>query len=303
MYTNYINRDELGNDLFGDGKLRLEQKEGRTRIYSVGPDGEWNRGELIQPGDAELKGDLGVEVEIGRSDIHWLAEGAMLDYLQGKHTARYLAKKGTHYAVQFPLPGWADEKLKFGPMTDGLRAAVELVTTNGEFVMGQPIEMRFHIRNEADHDIQIASESWRQGDEAIIEDKEGKPVSMGHNWYSGDSLTQREVLKPGQTAVFKSSSLELLPAAERGKAGEAKPPVGYVARVAPGKCTVRFRLRFPGWTGQLMDWQGELETGPVVIDLKPTSESSLVPQTPGRESVAHSALAAFSAVKSTPDSP
>jgi hypothetical protein len=300
VYTNYINRDELGSDPFGSGTLRLERTGSKVHIYSVGPDGEWNRGELIQPGDAELKGDLGVEVEIGKSDIHWLAEGALLDYLQGKHTARYLAKKGTHYAVQFPLPGWADEKLKFGPMTDGLRAAVELTATKGRFVFGQPIGVRFHIRNEADYAIQITSASWRNEDKAIIEDEQGKTRPTGHIMYIGTSAQVRKILKPGETATFQSSSLEFFTEENAQSANAVRHPVGYTVTLKPGKCTIRFRLRLPGWNAQLMDWQGELETGPVVLDLKPLSEASTGQGTEGRKLFA---LSALSAVKFSSDSP
>src|SRR2546422_665049 len=66
--------------------------------------------------------------------------------------------------LEFPLQEWGKENLKFGPQVEGLRAAVELMITNGTCIYGQPIEVRFHIRNQADYDIQIASDSWRQGD-------------------------------------------------------------------------------------------------------------------------------------------
>ena len=58
-------------------------------------------------------------------------------------------------------------------MVDGLRAAVELISTNREFQIGQPITVRFHIRNESDYAIQIASESRSEGDELILQTETG----------------------------------------------------------------------------------------------------------------------------------
>jgi hypothetical protein len=272
----------------------------KVRVWSVGPDGEWNDGALTKPDDPDLKGDVGVEMEAGKNDIHWLAEGAVLDYLQGKHTARYLAKQGKHYPVHFPLPEWTDEKLKFGPPVDGLRAAVELTTRDGRFVFGQPIDVRVHIRNEADYAIQIASGSWRNEDRAIIEDEQGKTRPTGHIMYTGLSPQVRIILKPGETATFQSSSLEFFTEENAQSANAVRHPVGYTATLKPGKCTVRFRLRLPGWNAQLMDWRGELETGPVVLDLKPLSEASTGQGTEGRKLFA---LSALSAVKFSSDSP
>ncbi len=274
MYANYINRDELGNDPFSSGKLRLERLDNKVRLYSVGPDGEWNGGQLVKPGDSEMRGDVGVEMENGKNDVHWLAEGATLDYLQGKHTARYLARRRAPSAAPGPAAAPAENRLKFGPVVDGLQAALELITTNGGFAYGRPIDVRFHIRNAANYPIQIASDSWREGDDAIIEDERGLRREGGLIWYSGVSLIRREVVQPGQTIILKSSSLALFsPDDKRRPDAAVSHLVGYTAKVKPGKCTVRFRLGFPGWNAQLMDWQGQLETGPVTVDVQPPSDS------------------------------
>jgi protocatechuate 3,4-dioxygenase beta subunit len=232
-----------------------------------------------------LKGDLGVEIEVGKHDFHWLSDGAVLDYLQGKHTARYLAKRGTHYPVQIPFPERSGERLRFGPQVDGLRAAVELVPTNGTYVLGQAIEVRVHIRNEADYEIQVASSEWRQGDKLVIEDETGqpaeddlgRPIMTGQIDYSGISRTRRAVLKPGESAVLKSSGLAFLAEGQR-----AKHPVGHYAKVKPGRYMVRFQVNFyENWNAQLMDWQGKLETGPVAVELNAAATDSQSNETKG----------------------
>ena len=77
---------------------------------------------------------------------------------------------------------------------------------------------------------------------------------------------QREILKPGQSAIFRSSGLEFL-----NPQTQASYPVGYTVIAKPGRCTVRAKLFFRGLNAEVMDWQGELETGRVTLNLKPTT--------------------------------
>jgi hypothetical protein len=50
-------------------------------------------------------------------------------------------------------------------------------------------------------------------------------------------------------------------------------PVAYTLLAKPGRYTLKAKLLFPGWNAELMDWQGELETAPITIDLKPGSKA------------------------------
>ena len=83
--------------------------------------------------------------------------------------------------------------------------------------------------------------------------------------FTGLSQIQREVLQPGETASFGSCALEFL---AEGSTERSEHPVGYTVRVNPGRYSVSFELRFWVWNAQLMDWQGELETGEVTVQVK-----------------------------------
>jgi hypothetical protein len=286
VYANYINRDELAIDPFSGSKFEIKNALGRIQIYSVGPDGVYDEGMPIAPDDPALKGDLGVEIEVGGNAPQWLLVGDLIQYLEGTHTARYLAARTKRSSeTPAPTPNRADENLHFGKVIDGLSAAVELLPTNDitaaappshAFSLDQPIQVRFHIRNEANYDIQIASDNWRQGDKPIIEtetgllatDDRGRPIIAGTSHYSGISPLQRQILKPGQSITLRSSALEFL-----SPQGQASYPVGYTAMAKPGRYNVRFKLIFRGWNADVMDWQGELETGPATVTLQPASPS------------------------------
>jgi hypothetical protein len=279
VYAPYLNRDEAREDPFGDSKVRMVDFEGKIRIYSVGPDGVWDDGKAISNNDPYLKGDLGVEAEIGKYDVRLLADGALLDYLEGKHTARYLAKKGKHYGKASAPLERVDGNLRFGPVVDGLSAAVELIPRGEDFVLDQAVEVRFHIRNEADYEIQVAGSSWRQGDKLILQRNNGesspgerrREIPVSRVYYNGMSLTQREVLKPGQSMVFRSSGLKFHGIDTSSRAGSSDAEVGKEAvgyhpqQVNPGPYVLRFQMNFPGWNAELMDWRGELETGAVAV--------------------------------------
>src|SRR4029079_10153511 len=70
----------------------------------------------------------------------------------------------------------------------------------------------------------------------------------------------------GQVAVFECAGLSFQ-AIDRVPAS-----AGYVAKASSGRYTLRFRLRLPGDDVPFVvgerDWNGELETGPVTIEVK-----------------------------------
>lgn len=191
-----------------------------------------------------------------------------------------------------------EKHLSFGPATNGLCAALELVSTNGIlaldepsdshearlaavstngfFTLGEPIEVRFHIRNVSNTNITVAGGNWRQ-DEAYhitIHDEQGRKIDVHHIWYSGITPIQRNVLRPGESVVFQSSRLEFLAedADEKTVKQAVANPVGNYVKVKPGRYTVSDRLNFPdlieGGSPKSGDWQGELETAPVTVTLR-----------------------------------
>jgi len=160
----------------------------------------------------------------------------------------------------------------FGPEVNGLRAAVEIIPPHGAIVLGEPIEVRFHVHNSAAKNIYLAGGSWRQDDamQITLADEAGRRIPMQHIWYSGWTPIQRSLLEPGEDALFHSSGLEFL--APDADEKTVKHPVGNYVKVKPGRYTVSYRLHFPDLEGdgtpRPYDWQGDLETAPVTIDVK-----------------------------------
>ena len=161
--------------------------------------------------------------------------------------------------------------LSFGVETHGLCAAVELKPSGKGFVLGEPIEVRFHIRNTSTSIISIAGTSWRQDEPRYItvQDEQGGMIPVQYIWYSGLARLQRSVLHPGESAVFGSSGLEFL--AEDSGEKKVRHPVGNYAKVKPGHYTISYRLKIPDVIspGFSMphDWQGILDTAPVTVDV------------------------------------
>jgi hypothetical protein len=266
LYRDHLNRADLVADPFAPGaelRITLDPKAPDVvRIWSVGPDGDWDGGCQIDSANTPLDGDLGAEMRLKRPRFRWLADKTFSMHLQGHRLAHYLAIQGP----KLPKPAWKDDGLAWGPEVDGLRAAAELSPKKDAYALGEKIALRFHIRNASDRAITIASDSWLQQagpDAVIVEDERGQRLRVGHTWYSGMTPTQRETLEPGQTAIFASSGLAFIgPGAE-----VPGHPVGHRVTAPPGRYTIRFTLRFPdgfspGPNGipRPTDWQGALET-------------------------------------------
>ncbi|MGA2615986.1 MAG: protein kinase [Thermoguttaceae bacterium] len=165
----------------------------------------------------------------------------------------------------------AGQNLSFGPVVNGLQAAVELKPASGTFRLGEPIGVVFHIRNRSTNGVYVAGLSWRQNDNLTIEDDQGRKVDVEHILSTGEPAILRAIVQPGDKAVFNSGSLEFL--AEDANDKEAASPVAYYVKVKPGKFTIRFGLNFPDIKGgpdesYPLDWRGDLETAPVTVDVK-----------------------------------
>ncbi len=166
-------------------------------------------------------------------------------------------------------------KTTFGPVTKGLQAALELNPGSGGFTLGERIKVRFHIRNASDKSIYLAGGSWRQDSTITIEDERGRQIPVRHVMYTGETLIQRNLLEPGDSALFHSASLAFV--AEDADEKRVWHPVGNYVKVKPGRYTVRYRLHFPdvvegrpgGPPRYPEDWQGDLETAPVTVDVAP----------------------------------
>jgi hypothetical protein len=65
------------------------------------------------------------------------------------------------------------QELVWGPPTNDLQAALELIPYPQNIVPGTQLDQRFHVRNVGTKPIQLRSEHWRQDDRSIIFDENG----------------------------------------------------------------------------------------------------------------------------------
>jgi hypothetical protein len=158
--------------------------------------------------------------------------------------------------------------LNFGEATQGLQAALEVTP-------GEPFRLRIHIRNVSDHDISIHGTHYRQEDECLLTDADGKPVSVTKVTHDIKMGMKGGYFAPGQVAVFECAGLSFQ------SIDKAPPSAGYVAQATPGRYTLRVRLRLPGddvpFVAGENAWKGELETGPVTIEVKDPATRTVAP--------------------------
>jgi predicted Ser/Thr protein kinase len=178
---------------------------------------------------------------------------------------RYQLVKGTGTT---PPVATAKSSLIFGPEEKGLRAALEVTP-------GEPFKVRIVIRNVSERGISLDGALYRQADECLLADGQGRPVpvtTVPHDIRIG---MKGGYFGPGQVAVFESAGLSFQELAK------APSSAGYVAQAKPGRHTLRFRLRLPGddvpFAPEKSVWRGELETGPVTIDVKDPATQPMEP--------------------------
>ena len=176
--------------------------------------------------------------------------------------------------VKEPATPAAVQELSFGPVMNGLQAAVELTTSNGVFRLGEPIGVRFHIRNASDHGIVVAGRAYRQTDHCILDNEQGHRVDVSMRERMIRTFTQRGLVGPGEVMVFESGGLSF---------GEVKAAylASYSAKAELGHYTLRFRLHLPDAGSpdkpEPDDWQGELETGAVTLEVKAPATPAAAP--------------------------
>ena len=184
----------------------------------------------------------------------------------------------------------AAQQLSFGPEVKGLRAALELIPPGKIIHLGDPIDMRFHIRNVSDKNIYVSSGSWRQPDDSLItvEDAQGNTVPVRTTIDDGVTPLLRILLEPGTTTYFNGSGLAFV-AEDAGEKNFSNHPIGNYVKVKPGRYTVRCHLRFDGFDAMegtksvhSDDWQGELDTAPVTVDVA-AADKSAATTTPAQE--------------------
>ncbi len=177
-----------------------------------------------------------------------------------------VTSNSVEFAIAQDLTAKKDQELSWGPVVDGLQAAIEFqvpdyVQEDPTDLPGIPLKTKtsvfFHVRNASDRPITFASETARQGDSIHVTDATGEKVDVRSTWYSGWPIDVRWVLQPGDVA-----RLYLL-----------TPSVASIDK--PGMYTVRYTLRFNSRQkkdkdGNVIfplaaDYKSELDTGEALL--------------------------------------
>ena len=213
--------------------------------------------------------------EVGLMEVMGVVEDQRDGWNQRGMKFRYKLVQGTGTAPPAPT---AKSALVFGPETRGLQAAVEVTP-------GEPFKLRMLVRNVSDRGISIGGAGYRQEDQCLLTDGQGQPVPVTKVTHDIKMGMKGGYYSPGQIAVFESAGLSFQ------SIDQAPSSAGYVAQARPGRYAVRFRLRLPGddvpFAAGENAWQGELETGPVTIEVK---DPSTQPVTPVADSIWSSVL-------------
>ena len=262
-------RAGIGGDPFAPGKkLRMildAKRPSVVQVWSVGPNGNWDGGRQIDSTRQPLDGDLGIEIRVGTTDWHWLADKTMQRHLEGKRLAHFLAAKGP----KLPKPDLKDDGLKWGPVVDGLQLAVEFAPNNRAYLLGETIDVRFHVRNAADYALQVGLAAPMRQDmteqSVFIHDEDGKRLEGKSTFFHGGTVGAiQHTLQPGESASYNSSDLAFVARGKQPNAGT----VGHWAEATSGVYTVKFKQHFPiGYTHEPREWQGFLETAPVTLHI------------------------------------
>ena len=203
--------------------------------------------------------------EVGMMEVIGVVEDKREGWVEKAMKFRYKLVQGTGTP---PAAAHTPSTLVFGPETKGLQAAIKVTP-------GEPFKLQFHVRNASDHGIAIDGASYRQQDECLLSDAQGLPVQVTKLPHDIPIGLTGGFFGPGQVKVFESAGLSFQ------SIDQVPASAGYVAKAKPGLYTLRFRLRLPGedvpFAAGEQTWKGELETGPVTIEVKDPSTQSVAP--------------------------
>ncbi len=202
------------------------------------------------------RGEVGVMQVLGSVEVKhegWTENGMKF---------RYKLVQGTGTTTTAAPP------LVFGAGAQGLQAALEVTP-------GEPFKLRIHIRNVSDRGIAIDGAYYRQEDECLLSDVQGQPVPITKVTHDIKMGMKGGYFGPGQVAVFECAGLSFQ------DIDKVPASAGYVAKAKPGRYTLRLRIRLPGedvpFAAGAQAWKGELETGPVTIEVKDVSTLLVAP--------------------------
>jgi serine/threonine protein kinase len=194
--------------------------------------------------------------EVGIMEVKGVVDDQRDGWIEKGMKFRYKLVQGTGTTTPAAT---TKSSLVFGPETRGLQAAIEVTP-------GEPFKLRIHVRNASDRGISIGGARYRQDDECLLTDAQGQPVPVTKVTHDIKIGMKGGYFSAGQVAVFESAGLSFQ------DIDKAPASAGYIAKSGPGRYTLRFHLRLPGDDALFVvgerDWKGELETGPVTIEVK-----------------------------------
>ena len=201
--------------------------------------------------------------------------------VQGKAWSREVTSNEVAFNVAADPAAPKPPKLVWGPVKDGLQAAIEIRVPRGVAGVpteppGVPLKTRlgvvFHVKNVSDKPITFPSETLRQGDQLRAKNEAGELLELGTRFYTGTDTIVRWKLKPGDIA-----ELHVLHPAINGIEQPGKYAISYTIpfnsrhfRVSAGN--IKYPLKD--------DWQSKLETGKVPLFLRARKAADGAPGKP-----------------------
>jgi beta-lactamase regulating signal transducer with metallopeptidase domain len=95
---------------------------------------------------------------------------------------------------------------KWGPPTNGLRAAVEFIPEKASYTQGESVAVRFHVQNVSDRAIEFKSQSIRW-DWPLVKDRNGKDVKVLRYEHFVMGTEINHVIKPKEVLVLNTYGL------------------------------------------------------------------------------------------------
>ncbi|MFC1601188.1 M56 family metallopeptidase [Candidatus Sumerlaeota bacterium] len=121
-------------------------------------------------------------------------------------------------------PNKNSPELAWGEAVAGLRAAVEFVPEKETYLIGDHVDVRFHLENVGDKAIQIArSRSSNDPGRWTVEDADGREiVCYAQSLWHGPGGIDRRILSPGEKTVLDDRYLPSLSFGEREKGSKSR---------------------------------------------------------------------------------
>ncbi|MHC4744479.1 MAG: HEAT repeat domain-containing protein, partial [Planctomycetota bacterium] len=139
----------------------------------------------------------------------------------------------------------------WGEEVGGLRAAVDFVPDKTSYVLGERADVRLHIKNVSDKNVEFESISARQ-DYAIVRDSEGREVKVDKKFRRGTVGPRRHIIKPGEVLVLDTTGIGFGDIDDKALVNQPKEPyyVGSIVHCNVGEYFIRYRVNRNLMTGE-----------------------------------------------------